>query len=313
MGKVNADPCPICGSHETFVSLQDARDYITGEMFQVMRCRSCEVRFTAPRPENLDPYYPKAYRRYNTFVLSVLRILYRFQVYRWRKLFKSPGSALEVGCGDGLMLDALRSKGWTVVGTERTDAMAEFTRNRLGLDVYSGGLEEVPAGQKFDLIILFQVLEHLDDPVKNLKLCADRLHSNGRLIIAVPNSNSWQSDFTAQDWLHLDVPRHLFHFSPVSLRNALNLVGLDMLSVSYTSFEHDPYGWIQSLLNKHLRDKNGLTRGLMKLDRFSISRMPAMFIAFVLVVPSVILSLISWAYKKGAIMQVVGLHAHETV
>ncbi len=260
----------------------------------------------------MEIYYPVNYRRYNAWVLIALKTLYHFQVRRWRKLFKKSGSALEMGCGDGLMLDALRRKGWMVAGTERTQEMAEFAKKTLGLQVYVGGLEEIPKGQKFDLIILFQVLEHLNDPVTVIKQCAELLAPEGKLIIAVPNSKSWQSRYSAASWFHLDVPRHLFHFSPTSLQYALHIAGLTISNISYISFEHDPYGWVQSILNKEFDDQNKLTRQLMNLDRFTSGHIFALMMSIALIIPSLVVSITSWVNHTGAIMQVVSSHKNDT-
>jgi len=309
---VKRDTCPLCGSSEVSDFHREARDYVTGDTFDVLRCRKCEVGFTFPQPENMELYYPGNYRRYNAWVLITLKTLYNFQVHRWRKLFKKSGSALEMGCGDGLMLDALRRKGWMVAGTERTQEMADFARNTLGLQVYVGGLEEIPHGQKFDLIILFQVLEHLNDPVTVIKQCADLLAPEGKLIIAVPNSRSWQSRYSTASWFHLDVPRHLFHFSPTSLQYALNIAGLTISTISYISFEHDPYGWVQSILNKKFDNQNKLTRQLMNLDRFTSGHIFALVMSIVLIIPSLVVSIASWVNHSGAIMQVVSSHKNAT-
>lgn len=260
----------------------------------------------------MEPYYPAKYRRYNALVLILLKTLYNFQVLRWSRLFKKSGSALEMGCGDGLMLDALRRKGWMVAGTERTEEMADVARTTLGLTVYVGGLDVIPAEKKFDLIILFQVLEHLNDPVTVIQQCAGLLAPGGKLIVAVPNSGGWQAKYSGAAWFHLDVPRHLFHFSPRSLEYALNLAGLTIASVSYVSFEHDPYGWVQSILNKELDNQNKLTRLLMNLDRFTFGHILAIAQSVVLILPSLVASIVSWISRSGAIMQVVSSRTNGT-
>ena len=305
---MNITTCPLCKATGVAVSFPEARDYITGEIFQVLQCRACTVGFTSPPPENLEKYYPAQYRRYNPLVLWVLKKLYHTQVNRWTRQFGRSGSALEVGCGDGMMLDALRKKGWSVAGTERTEAMAEFARKNLGLEVYTGGMDAIPAGKKFDLIIMFQVLEHIGEPMTMLNQCRDRLTENGELIIAIPNLDSWQSRYSAASWLHLDVPRHLFHYSPASLRTALDLAGLSVSRIGFVSFEHDPYGWVQSILNKQFGNSNGLTRLLMRLDGMTLNGILAILIGGILVLPSLLLALLSWPFGKGAIMQVVSSH-----
>ncbi len=253
----------------------------------------------------MELYYPAKYRRYSEWVLIILRKLYHYQTKRWSKLFTKPGSVLEMGCGDGLMLEALRGKGWNAFGTERTEKMADFARNHFGLQIYVGGLEEIPREKKFDLIILFQVLEHLNNPVASLKQCADLLEPGGKLIIAVPNFSSWQSRYSSSYWFHLDAPRHLFHFSPTSLGNALKIAGLTISSISYVSLEHDPYGWLQSIANKHFNNKNKLTRQLMKIDRFSFGSLLLILAGIIFAIPILVVSFASWTARSGAIMQVV--------
>ena len=146
------------------------------------------------------------------------------------------------------MLDTLRRAGWRVVGIERTPEMARFARHDLELPVFAGGVEAIAARPHFDLIILFQVLEHIRDPLSVLRQCATLLKPSGVLIVGVPNLESWQARYTGPHWFHLDVPRHLFHFSPRSLGKVLQMADLTVSRISFVSFEHDPYGWIESIL-----------------------------------------------------------------
>ena len=297
--------CPICGSTRLREVLKGVKDYVTDVAFTVIHCDECEVDFTFPQPDNMEAFYPAKYRRYNKWVAAILTSMYRFQVNRWRRFYRKSGSAVELGCGDGLMLDALRRYGWRVAGTERTQEMADEVQKNLGFPVYVGGLEKIPAGEKFDLIILFQVLEHLNDPLGVLKQCTSLLREGGKLVIAVPNVRSWQARYSSGYWFHLDVPRHLFHFSGISLRNALNLAGLQLQGISFISFEHDPYGWVQSILNRHFDNKNKLTRYLMHLDPLTLGRVSDLLLSLILIGPAMVLSAVSWVFGNGAIMQAV--------
>lgn len=300
--------CPICGSADIVEYYRGVSDYMTGEKFDVSRCRACDVGFTNPQPRSMEKYYPRKYRRYNNVVQAVLGTLYRLRVSRWDRLFRTPGSALEIGCGDGLMLDALRKKGWTVAGTERTEEMADVARKNLGLKVHVGGAGQIPADEAYELIILFQVLEHLNDPLDTLKQCAAHLKPDGKLLVALPNLASWQSRYAKSLWFHLDVPRHLFHFSPTSLGHAMRLAGLAVTRTSFVSFEHDPYGWVQSILNKMTGDRNRLTRLLMRVDELSVRHLFSVAAASVLALPGLTLSWVSWLLNRGAIIQVACEH-----
>lgn len=301
--------CPVCSQGNTHKAIADvaidgARDYITDDVFLIRQCSRCKLAWTWLQPDNLDPYYPTRYRRYNPFIIAVLKTLYRLRVKSWSKSFTSPGNALEMGCGDGFMMDALRSLGWTVAGTERTPEMAKFAREHFGLTVYVEGEQPLPTDSRYDLIVLFQVLEHLNNPLQQIEACRKLLKSGGRIIIGVPNFTSWQSLYARANWFHLDVPRHLFHHSPESIRELAAAAKLKVDRITFFSPEHDPYGWIQSFLNKALGNKNRLTKFLMRMVRPEPKDFLNLGLAFILAPFAVILAVTSWVCGRGAIMQV---------
>ncbi len=296
--------CRVCGSPALRVVHEAASDYVTGDVFQVWQCSDCAVGFTFPQPQHLTRHYSSEYRRYGRLVSGVLKAFYSVRTARWERRFERPGSVLELGCGDGAMLDSFGRKGWKVVGIERSPEVAAVAHRKFGIPVFVGGLDAVRPAASFDIVILFQVLEHLPDPLATLKQCARLLKPSGQLIIGVPNFDSWQAKYAGPAWFHLDVPRHLFHFSPKSLRKALGLAGLTVTHIGYASIEHDPYGWVESFLNKALGQSNALTRRLMHMDGAGAAG-PLLFgLAGAVAIPSVAMSLASWILRAGALMQV---------
>jgi SAM-dependent methyltransferase len=251
----------------------------------------------------LDRYYPQRYREYGPFVTSVLGAFYNTRVSRWAQMKPAGGSVLEVGCGPGLMLAAFSRRGWKALGIERNEEVAEKARRTLGLEISARPVEALPLDAQFDLIIMFHVLEHIAEPVALLAECAKRLAPEGRIVINVPNFDSWQSRFAGSQWLHLDPPRHLTHFTPETLAGALERAGLKLAEISFVSFEHDPYGWIESTINRITGRKNTLTRFLMGLDAFGPSVLLSLLLGAALIVPALILSLTSWVAKRGALME----------
>ena len=296
--------CGVCGAQMPHPFYAEAADYITGHSFEVRECPGCGVAWTSPVPSDLEPYYPRSYRRYNSLIIAILKFLYRRRVARWCRRFSKPGKALELGCGDGFMLNALRSFGWSVAGTERTDEMARFAREHFGVTVYVEPRHSIPSGERYDLIVLFQVLEHLADPVGELRRAASLLSDGGSVIVAVPNFSSWQSRYSTTGWFHLDVPRHLVHFSPNSLDRAAQAAGLRVSSVNFLSFEHDPYGWVQSGLNRLFSNGNRLTKLLMRAEPWRVGDLFSLFVAALLSPFAVALSVLSWLFRRGAIMEV---------
>ena len=297
--------CPLCGLHSTSVVYPESRDYITRKRFQVLDCSKCLVAWTSPVPTDLDAHYPRYYRRYNPLVIATLTFFYKRRIARWCRRVKRAGSALEFGCGAGFMLDALRGYGWKVAGTERTEEMARFAQEQLGITVYVESQSGIPIGEKFDLVVMFQVLEHLEEPLAQLSRAADLLSDGGSVVVGVPNFASWQSKYGKSNWLHLDVPRHLVHFGPASIDVAAKKAGLRVQAVDYVSLEHDPYGWVQTVLNNVFGNGNRLTSLLMRSTPWRFSDVGMAAVALVLTPPAILLALVSWRFYRGAMMEVV--------
>jgi SAM-dependent methyltransferase len=295
--------CPACGSSLRSNTFCRSRDYLTGAPFEVKECSGCGVGWTSPVPGDMEQYYPRRYRRYVPAVAWMLSRLYGWRVRKWCRGNRSPGKAIEIGCGDGVILAALRRRGWTVCGTERTDAMAATARERYGIRVYVSPERPVPGHDCYDLIVLFQVLEHLNDPVEALRNARDLLANRGRIIVGVPNLASWQARLGRDKWLHLDVPRHLVHFTPKSLAGVAKRVGLRLEGIRFASPEHDPYGWIQTILNRWGSNENRLTKLLMGIVPWRFTDLLLVLAAIILCPFSITLAVISWGCRAGAIIE----------
>ncbi len=298
--------CPACAATAGKIVHASAPDPITGQLFSIKRCDACSVAFTAPRPADLEPYYPSRYRGYGPFVTKILQTLYGWRVRRWARTRTGERAVLEIGCGPGLMLSVFRDEGWSVLGLERNAAMAEQARKQFGVEILSCDVAELPESRKFNLVIMFNVLEHLQHPVEVLRACAKRLKPNGEVIVNVPNFDSWQARFGGAVWLHLDPPRHLVHFTQETLGNAFKRAGLQPERVSFISFEHDPYGWTESAINRIMGRSNVLTRYLMGFDRLGVETVVAVTLFALLALPAVLLSMTSWLARRGALMQMTG-------
>jgi SAM-dependent methyltransferase len=289
-----------------------AADPITNDAFRVSRCPGCDLTYTNPRPISADRYYPRKYRAYGPVVTGILGWLYLMRVSRWARRKPAAGSVLEIGCGPGLMLAAFRRRGWRVLGIERDKAAAQSALQR-GLEVVTTPIEALPAGARFDLIIMFHVLEHMDQPVALLRECADRLAPGGLLIVNVPNFSSWQSRFAGPKWLHLDVPRHVIHFTPSTLAATLQRAGLVINETRFASLEHDPYGWVESALSRLSKRPNLLTRALMRLDPWTPAVLLSFALGALLLLPAVLLAALSWLFRRGALMEAVAVRSGSDV
>lgn len=248
--------CPHPGDRVT--TLLRARDYVSGEPFEVAECASCGIAVTLPRPGDAEiaGYYPPEYygkpgaRRFPAAVEALQRALFAGRARAVERLAGGRGRVLDVGCGPGLLLQAFRRRGWTVAGTELTESSAAHARAVLGIPVHVGPVESWPWPERhFDAVTLWHVLEHWPDPRVVLRAARRLLRPGGVLAVGVPNFGSVEARAARAAWFHLDVPRHLAHFTPASLGCALAGTGLDVRRTSFFAPEFDAFSFVQSAEN----------------------------------------------------------------
>ncbi len=250
--------CEICGEKKG-EPLLTAQDYLTGDRFSLVRCESCSLCFVTPRPsaDEMERYYPTIYYGARRSFWDGLTCFLRARRVKQVHGRKEVGSILDVGCGLGGMLRLLQRRGWHVMGTEYGKKPREMTEGQEGIDVRYAALEVCGLPKNaFDVITLWHVLEHLPNPKETLREIRRILKSGGGIILAVPNFESLQARLTGRHWFHLDVPRHLFHFTPKSLVGLLEQEGFQVEKKRHFSFEYDTFGFAQSVLNLIVHRQN---------------------------------------------------------
>lgn len=126
---------------------------------------------------------------------------------------------LDVGCGNGQFLSHMRKLGWEVIGVDPDGKAVQIAREKFGLEVFHGTLEEAKFSKDgFDAITMNHVIEHVPDPIGLFKECRRVLKPGGKLVVVTPNIKSLGRRVFGQAWLLWDPPRHLFLFSPQSLK-----------------------------------------------------------------------------------------------
>lgn len=212
--------------------------------YDVARCTVCRTGTTVPIPtaDQLDAAYAQWYRpkagRFPAGGDRLLRSL-RGRIARWVDAQAPPGPILDVGCGDGAMLDALHRLGRSAVGLERRSDRP---------DVRAATLSECEGG--WAAIVLWHSLEHLPAPRQALSDAAQRLAPGGILVVAVPNFASLQAQLFGERWFHLDLPRHLSHLTADSLLSALPDEGLVAIAVSNLRGGQVTFGWLHGLVGR---------------------------------------------------------------
>lgn len=160
-----------------------------------------------------------------------------------RLLPQGSGRVLDYGAGRGDFVAFLRARGIDAVGYDPSPGAVETAR-RAGIPVFA----EIPAGE-YDLITFWHSLEHLDLPRAALIGARDRLKADGKLLIAVPNANSWEARFAGARWFHYDYPFHRIHFTPDAMRRLLDRAGCSVISINFFTPEYTVSGLAQTFLN----------------------------------------------------------------
>lgn len=249
--------CPHPNTRAT--RLFRARDYVSGEEFEVSRCERCGIARTLPEPaaDRMAVYYPAAYygaasaRRFPLAVESLQRALYGARARGVERLAGRPGRVLDVGCGRGFLLDAFRRRGWQVQGTELDDRSATHARDVLGIPVHVGPAEQWPWPEgHFDAVVFWHVLEHLVEPHDAIERARRLLRPGGVLMVGVPNFASPEARLARAGWFHLDVPRHVVHLTPRWLSEAVGAAGFDVRRRSFLTPEYDAFSLVQSAENR---------------------------------------------------------------
>jgi SAM-dependent methyltransferase len=139
------------------------------------------------------------------------------------------GRAVDVGCGRGDLGATLIRHAWRVTGVEPSPEACARASLR-GIDARRGGVRDAALEPSaYDVAILQHSLEHLTDPVGDLRRVSEALRPDGLVLATVPNFGCWQARRFRSRWYHLDLPRHRVHFTARSLAAALEASGLEVL------------------------------------------------------------------------------------
>ena len=229
-------PCLFCG-------VMDERLCFKDEPFRVVQCRRCGLTYVNPRlpPERLHQMYQEEYwssGRAKEFGYSgylaeepLYRRTYKRRMPVIRRHKPTPGALLDVGCAAGFFLAVAAEEGWRPTGVELSAPMAEYAATTLRLpDVRRGDLLslELPEAS-FDVITLWDVLEHLEDPPAHLRAARRLLKPDGILVIETQNVASFFARVMGRKWQHYKHAEHLYHFDPRTLQRLLTEAGFEIL------------------------------------------------------------------------------------
>ena len=246
--------CAWCGSQESRLLFEgpDRVERLPGQ-FRFVTCNNCGLIRQDPRLswESLKHYYPDNYHAYISLVKDEKNRLRKFnrRYYQWKfrknlERYQSSGKLLDVGCGTGLLLEEFeRTKNWQTMGIEPNERAAKYASQQLGIKVLHNQLTQVNLPpESFDVITFINVLEHLPDPIENLRTAYKLIKPGGWLIFSIPQLESVDVKWFGQHWLGWDLPRHLYLFPQTVLREILDGLGFHWIDEKCISNSHATIG-----------------------------------------------------------------------
>lgn len=230
--------CPACGDKDISLILSAKDHTVSNEPFEIWECKNCTLRFTQniPGKEEIGKYYQSEnYISHSDTSKGLINNLYhkvrKRTLVQKKNLVESAtllntGNILDVGCGTGAFLHTMKNAYWTITGLEPDETARKKAWELHGIQP---GLAEtfytLPL-KSFDAITLWHVLEHVHDLHGYMNQLQKLLRPGGKLFIAVPNYTSYDAQHYKESWAAYDVPRHLYHFSPASMKKLFVVHGL---------------------------------------------------------------------------------------
>lgn len=264
------DRCELCRGTE-FSPFLKGRDRLhgIGSEFQLVRCLGCGLVFVNPRPdrEEIKRFYPPGYgpyvesggpshrhrlsplrrRIYSAFYnyphgnhrkgifLKLLLLPVKWTVARNTIAFQGEGKILDIGAGSGSFLASMKALGWDPYGVDISSEAVRRARG-MGVKMFQGRVQDASFPDRFfDVITLRAVLEHVHHPMETLQEVHRILRDRGIVYIVVPNISGLNFWLFGRYWYALEVPRHLYAYSPSVIKHLAKKVGFEVLSLRFRS------------------------------------------------------------------------------
>jgi 2-polyprenyl-3-methyl-5-hydroxy-6-metoxy-1,4-benzoquinol methylase len=231
---------------------KDRNRAVDAREFSIMRCPECGIGHTIPKlsAADLSRYYTHEYYSLDSNLeLEAATRPYNQARIKAMRRFVERGKLLDIGAGTGMFLKAAQESGFDAEGLEISEDAAAFGRCQWNLNIRQGNLLETHfPDNHYDAVTLSHVFEHLHEPRRVAVQLHAMLKPGGVLVIAVPNFASMQAQVFRSRWFHLDVPRHVFHYSPQALTRLIETVGFRVVETNYFSAEHNWAGILGSVM-----------------------------------------------------------------
>ncbi len=271
MGKFNIEECPVCGENSFSLFLTCTDHLVSDEKFTIKNCNSCGFKITEniEDEESIGSYYQsEEYISHSNTSKGMVNMVYHrvrnYMLGQKSKLVETVsgmqnGKILDIGTGTGFFLNEMRKNNWQVAGTEKSPGARKFAKTEFNLDVNETEDLFQFENNSFNVITLWHVLEHIHRLSENMEAIVRLLKDDGKLIIAVPNHESYDAKHYEEFWAAYDVPRHIWHFAPAQMKTFGERYGLKLDKIKIMPFDSF---YVSLLSEKHKNSTLKLMGGL---------------------------------------------------
>jgi 2-polyprenyl-3-methyl-5-hydroxy-6-metoxy-1,4-benzoquinol methylase len=234
--------CPVC-NRESVLRLAFRCADSSAEVekvYDIVDCQICSFRFVhlPPDDDELSAYYERAFETsYGNYVRA--RELKKAHFRHQLGLVAShlPGADarfLDIGCAAGFLLEVALERGWDATGVELNPRVLEYADPSVRRCIHIARAESLDSSETFDVVSMFDVLEHSSDPRTMLETARSRLNDEGVLIVQLPCIDSLGARTMGRRWYQYGVPSHLSYFDLCTFEKLVHSVGLRLKEVRWT-------------------------------------------------------------------------------
>lgn len=222
--------CKICNSNRVKI-------YKVIHQYHLLKCKNCKVIFLDDVNEIKSSHslynqnYFEEYLYETAVEFDFVKSTAKYYLDYINHYFREIKSILDVGAGFGLFVKAFREFGVRAEGVEISKYSVQIAKEKFGIDLFNGELAGFNRSEKFDLICFYHSFEHLPNPIQTLQMAKNLLNEKGVLWLSLPNVMSLDRFINGENWNGWSLPYHLFHYSPVSIKNLLSTNGFEKIKI----------------------------------------------------------------------------------
>jgi 2-polyprenyl-3-methyl-5-hydroxy-6-metoxy-1,4-benzoquinol methylase len=210
---------------------------------RLVRCTRCSLVYVNPRRSE-DEISSQYKEHYHTQRVVTSRLTTDSDIAREvasnepraREIIKlagAKGKLLDIGCSAGFFIAQLKQRGWDAKGIDVSDWAAAFAREKHGVEVLKGNIDDIQVHERFDIITMYHTLEHLPSPLQTLQKVWGMLNDSGMLIVKGPNLASFDRLWFGKRWDGFADRTHLYYFTPATYRALLEKSGFVVEKIHY--------------------------------------------------------------------------------